>query len=264
MALKWADGNGGRKDVLSLPTASPNVKGGIKVGQNLYMTAESLNASPMGGVSFSGGLSFANGTLTFDPLAGLPVSGGLSFDNGTLTFDPLVGLPIGGGLSFNNGTLTFDPPTGLPLGDGLYYDNGTLKAAPVGDGLYYDNGTLTFDPLAGLPIGDGLYFDNGTLNAAPAAYWCNDMADLPINPQQGCLAIADNVPYFYGGESWTPFCQCNVFIGATSYADGEQGLVPKPVAGEHNKVLHGNGLWSPFLLDTVPSNLEGAMWLSVL
>lgn len=185
MALKWADGNGGRKDVLSLPTASTDVKGGIKVGQNLYMTAESLNASPMGGVSFGGGLSFANGALTFDP-------------------------------------------------------------------------------LDGLPVGEGLYFDNGTLNAAPAAYWCASMADFPINPQQGCLAIADNVPYFYGGESWTPFCQCNVFIGATSYADGEQGLVPKPVAGEHNKVLHGNGSWSPFLLDTVPSNLEGAMWLSVI
>lgn len=110
MALKWADGNGGRKDVLSLPTASTDVKGGIKVGQNLYMTAESLNAAPMGGVSFGGGLYF---------------------DDGVLGFDPLVGLPIGGGLSFNNGTLTFDPLDGLPVGEGLYFDNGTLNAAPA-------------------------------------------------------------------------------------------------------------------------------------
>lgn len=192
MILQWADGNGGVKEVLSLPTASETVKGGIKVGENLYMVGESLNASPMGGISF-------------------------------------------------------------------------------GNGLHFDDGELTFDPMEGVTVGDGLYFDNGSLNAAPAVYWCNSMADLPANPQQGYLsnpqqgylAIADNTPYFYGGGSWTPF-QYNVFVGATSYADGEKGLVPKPIAGEQNKVLHGNGLWAPFLLDTVSSTLEGAMWLSVL
>lgn len=88
MALKWADGNGGVKDVL--PTASTDVKGGIKVGQNLYMTADSLNASPMGGVSFGGGLSFTGDTLTFNPLEGLPIGGGLSFVGGALIATPGV------------------------------------------------------------------------------------------------------------------------------------------------------------------------------
>lgn len=88
MALKWADGNGGLKEVLSLPTASTDVKGGIKVGQNLYMTADSLNADPLGGVSFGGGLYFDDGVLTFDPLGGLPIGDGLYFDNGTLNAAP--------------------------------------------------------------------------------------------------------------------------------------------------------------------------------
>lgn len=35
----------------------------------------------------------------------------------------------------------------------------------------------------------------------------------------------------------------NDMVGATSSADGEHGLVPQPVAGDQDKVLHGNAKW---------------------
>lgn len=33
------------------------------------------------------------------------------------------------------------------------------------------------------------------------------------------------------------------FVGATDSTDGEMGLVPKPLAGDHNKLLQGDGNW---------------------
>lgn len=35
------------------------------------------------------------------------------------------------------------------------------------------------------------------------------------------------------------------FQGASSNANGEKGIVPQPMAGDENKVLHGDGTWKP-------------------
>lgn len=52
------------------------------------------------------------------------------------------------------------------------------------------------------------------------------------------------------------------FVGADFYQAGASGFVPAPEIDDRNKYLHGGGSWAPFLLDTEPSTLEGAMWLS--
>ena len=45
------------------------------------------------------------------------------------------------------------------------------------------------------------------------------------------------------------------FIGATEIADGKEGMVPKPLAGDQDKVLQGNGGWGPKLqIDIVKQN----------
>ena len=33
-------------------------------------------------------------------------------------------------------------------------------------------------------------------------------------------------------------------VGATKNADGSSGIVPTPVAGDHNKFLRGDGTWA--------------------
>lgn len=49
MSFYWADGNGGRKKIgedYTLPTASEVTKGGVKVGDGLYMDGETLQLDP--------------------------------------------------------------------------------------------------------------------------------------------------------------------------------------------------------------------------
>ena len=86
MIFHWADGNGGRKEIDLLPTASEYVKGGVKVGDGLYMDDEFLNASVSvayelptaseyvkGGVKVGVGLSLAGDVLN------CTVTGGTSY-----------------------------------------------------------------------------------------------------------------------------------------------------------------------------------------
>ncbi len=116
MYLNWADGNGGRKlidlgggyEKYILPTASPFIKGGVKVGNGLYMFGEFLNALPLGGVSLGEGFSLDDGTLQ------LEVGGGLSWVDGVLNVAPLGGISLGEGFSLDDGVLNLAPSSHLP------------------------------------------------------------------------------------------------------------------------------------------------------
>lgn len=39
------------------------------------------------------------------------------------------------------------------------------------------------------------------------------------------------------------YVESTVFQGATASTDGEMGFVPKPIAGDQNKVIKGDGTW---------------------
>ena len=48
--------------------------------------------------------------------------------------------------------------------------------------------------------------------------------------------------------------ELDIMKGATNSVDGELGLVPKPVAGQENYILTGDGLWKN--IDTLLSNSD--------
>jgi hypothetical protein len=49
---------------------------------------------------------------------------------------------------------------------------------------------------------------------------------------------------FTSGANATITIGANAMTGATSSADGAAGIVPKPVTGDENKVLRGDGTWN--------------------
>lgn len=53
------------------------------------------------------------------------------------------------------------------------------------------------------------------------------------------------------------------FTGATTLTGGASGLVPAPPAGDNARYLNAAGNWSPLVLGTTASTVEGAMWLGV-
>lgn len=52
----------------------------------------------------------------------------------------------------------------------------------------------------------------------------------------------DGSDYIWTGTEWNKF-GANVYIGATSTANGIQGLVPPALSSEVNCLLAGNGTW---------------------
>lgn len=129
MFFYWADGNGGRKKIgedYTLPTASEVTKGGVKVGEGLYMDGETLNANSIGG-----GISLGE-------------------------------LPLGDGLYLDDGTLNVTPLAGISLGDGLTFDDGILNVTPTG-GSSYVLPTASETTKGGVKIGEGLSMAGETL-----------------------------------------------------------------------------------------------------
>lgn len=84
MEIYYPDGNGGRTVIVigegssSLPTMNATLKGGAKVGENLYMTSESLNASlPTASNIVKGGAKIGYGLeMTSDGTLVVTLSGG--------------------------------------------------------------------------------------------------------------------------------------------------------------------------------------------
>ena len=95
----------------TLPIASMNQRGGIRVGENLYMTGDILNASVSSGLA---SLPTASATQ----LGGIKVGNGLSMSGDTLNATPYV-LP----------TASTETKGGVIIGKGLYMTDDTLNAS---------------------------------------------------------------------------------------------------------------------------------------
>lgn len=83
---------------------------------------------------------------------------------------------------------------------------------------------------------------------------------------QEILDVTEAVAAELGGFSSANY---DDFTGATSTTGGLSGLVPAPQAGDEEKFLRGDGVWATVpsgsaggtALDTVPSTINGAMWI---
>ena len=152
----------------TLETASESVKGGIKVGNGLYMDGDSLNAK-----------QYTLLPATKDSLGGVMVGDGLSITGDGALSVIFPSLP----------TASRTEKSGVKVGNGLYMDDDTLNANPlpvattknlggviVGDGLSIESGvvsvefpsfpTATRESLGGVIVGDGLEIDgDGVLSA---------------------------------------------------------------------------------------------------
>ncbi len=81
-----------------------------------------------------------------------------------------------------------------------------------------------------------------------------DIGDIEIN--NGSLNTGDILVYDDVTQKWTSSdfsAIAETMVGATENADGSSGIVPTPVAGDHNKFLRGDGTWAAVDLSELQS-----------
>ena len=114
-------------------------------------------------------------------------------------------------------------------------DNGTTGTITTQDTVY----TLpaaTANTLGGIKVGTRLQVTNdGTLSVLDGG--TADNVDW-----SGVLNKPTNVSYWTNDAAYITLG--NVMAGASASADGARGVVPKPVAGDQNKYLRGDGQWA--------------------
>lgn len=92
-------------------------------------------------------------------------------------------------------------------------------------------------------------FQDSSMSGATDVYCAqiSDLASSPdtivVNPVQGKLTAGSNITISGNTISATDTTYTH-FTGATSSADGVQGLVPGPLAGDQDKFLKGDGTWA--------------------
>lgn len=136
----------------SLPTATSNRLGGIKVGENLTVEEDgTLNAS-------GGGESYTLPTATDTRLGGIKVG-----QNLTVEEDGTLNATGGGGGGYTLPTATSSRLGGIKVGSHLsVQEDGTLSA----DDQSYSLPTASASTLGGVKVGQNLSIDeNGVLNA---------------------------------------------------------------------------------------------------
>ena len=90
----------------------------------------------------------------------------------------------------------------------------------------------------------------------------NDIGDIYID--DATLADKQLLVYNETSEQWVNTSLSNiindgvgVFVGASSTANGIAGLVPRPVIGDQNKFLSGNGSWTTINIPTFDPKVFG-------
>lgn len=75
-------------------------------------------------------------------------------------------------------------------------------------------------------------------------YYTQSQVDVLLSGKQDTLIAGNNISIAADGKTISATDTTYThFTGATSLADGTQGLVPGPLAGDENKVLKGDGTW---------------------
>ena len=217
----------------SLPTASATVKGGVKIGTGLQMNGETLNATA------------TNYTL---PTASSSIKGGIK---------------VGNGLSITGDTLsvTLQSGTSVIAGTGLSFAGDTLNCTLSGGGGTYNNFTGASANLGGtsglVPSpagGDNIKFLRGD------GTWAT--ANQNITIISGATTIPPT-PHTLDGALWED-----------SLSNGEPVLKMRYGDYEFNfnyDTKNYTGSTQPFtpedaqlyILDTVSSTDEGALWYNV-
>ena len=115
---------------------------------------------------------------------------------------------------------------------------------------YKDPNTLYFiaekDATTGLLyMGDKLIAGGDTSESTAAQIELKDLADVIVeNIGDNDLLVYDTSINAWKNVNIENISQVvSLMIGATEDLDGESGLVPQPLAGDQDKLLHGNGTW---------------------
>ena len=131
---------------------------------------------------------------------------------------------------------------------------GTTIASDVSDGntIYLRFGVHTYLVTRIYDDGGGskwINFQDSSMSGATDIYCAqiSDSASSPdavaVNPIQGKLTAGSNITISGNTISATDTTYTH-FAGATASADGVQGLVPGPLAGDQDKFLKGDGTWA--------------------
>ena len=114
-------------------------------------------------------------------------------------------------------------------------DDGTTGTITTQDTIY-TLPTATSTRLGGIKVGNRLQItDDGVLSVLNGG--TADNVDW-----SGVLNKPTNVSYWTNDAAYITLG--NVMAGASSSADGARGVVPKPIAGDQNKYLRGDGQWA--------------------
>ena len=227
-----------------VPIATRETRGGIRVGDGLYMSGDVLNCSVQGG---SGGVELVPATA--EVLGGVKVGQRLSVtEDGVLSADSIPAATrsslgtviVGNHLSVNNGTLDYNLPTasenvlgGVKIGEGLTITDGVLSA----DATNYTLPIATQETLGGVFAGQTMSIEDGVIDYYLPTASTTQLGGVKVGSS---LTIADGV--------------LNYSLPTAS--DTLKGGI---------KIGHGlqmNGEVANVVLGTTPSTIEGAMWLS--
>lgn len=154
----------------TLPPASADTRGGVRVGQGLTI---------LGDVLMSDAKNFTLPAATADSLGGVKVGSGLTITDGVLsadaqnytlpvaTYDSLGGVFAGVTMSIEDGVLDYYLPTasasqlgGIKVGEGLTITNGILSA----DATDYTLPTASANVKGGVKVGHGLQMSGEVMN----------------------------------------------------------------------------------------------------
>jgi hypothetical protein len=175
--LGWED----ESSSYTLPTASTDILGGVKVGDNLTITDGVLSAddqtytlptasaNTLGGVKVGDNLTIADGVLSAD---------GQTYTLPAASANTLGGIKVGTNLTIADGVLSADDQTytlpaasantlgGIKVGDNLTITDGVLSA----DDQTYTLPAASANTLGGVKVGTNLTIADGVLSADDQTY----------------------------------------------------------------------------------------------
>ena len=261
----------------TLPTASANVKGGVKIGGGLSMVGDVLNVTlqnenytlptasttAKGGVVIGGGLSMSGDTLsvTLQPE---------SYTLPTATATQKGGVAVGNGLSMNGDTLnvtveSYTLPTattstkgGVVIGGGLSMSGDTLSVTLQPES--YTLPTATATQKGGVAVGNGLSMNGDTLNVTVESY------TLPTATTStkggvvigGGLSMAgDTLSVTIQSETYTLPTASTTTKGGVKIGSGLQ------MDGDTLSVTLQSGSSGGTVLNTVPATVDGGIWFEM-